>query len=176
MTANLSGAAAEVFCLLVALFGVAKWATGQTAKKTGPEPVKQPIPFSHKFHTAIGLECMQCHKLSPNGEQVSMPTTADCMTCHETIKKESAAIQLLAMYARDKKAIPWVRLYAIPEFVYFSHKKHLDGKIACEACHGAVHTLDVLALEQKLTMKFCLTCHKTRNATTACNGCHQLQL
>jgi hypothetical protein len=176
VTANFSRVAAEVFCLLVAICGTAKFAAGQTAKKTEPEPVKQPIPFSHKVHTAIGLECMQCHTPSGNGEQAGLPTAATCMMCHETIKKDSAAIQLLAFYARDNKPIPWVRLYAIPEFVYFSHKKHLDGKIACEACHGAVRMQDVLALEQKLTMKFCIACHRTRNATTVCNGCHQLQL
>ena len=107
-----------------------------------PKPPEQPIPYSHKQHIANGLTCKDCHTVvqsSPDaGDEMAIPAASKCMTCHRTIKKDSPAIQKLAAYDRDKQPIPWVRIYKLPDFVFFSHQTHLKAGAQCEECHGQV--------------------------------------
>ena len=53
--------------------------------------------------------------------------------------------------------------------------KALYGQ-ACAACHGEVCKQDALAREVKLSMMFCVGCHKARKATVKCNACHTLSM
>ena len=67
---------------------------GQAEKYVPPAP-EQPIPFSHRAHMAKGLDCKGCHPVPEPGDFATIPDTAKCMSCHRTVKKESAAIQRL---------------------------------------------------------------------------------
>jgi hypothetical protein len=96
-----------------------------------------------------------------------------CMQCHSAIKTDSPAIQKLAEYAKDGKAVPWVRIYQIPAWVDFSHRAHLEAKNACEDCHGKVAERDVLYREVTLNMGTCMDCHAGKRAGTQCNFCHE---
>jgi hypothetical protein len=49
-------------------------------------------------------------------------------TCHQSIKKDSPAIQKL------------VRVYKESDFVFFSHRSHLGAGAKCEDCHGQSHS------------------------------------
>ena len=98
------------------------------------------------------------------------------MACHETIKTDSPAIQATAKYAKDGTAIPWVRIYTVPDFVLFSHKTHLDAQLKCEECHGPVSSSDVLAKEKDFSMKTCIGCHRANKAKTGCDVCHKLSM
>src|SRR5215831_8477610 len=60
------------------------------------DPPEQPIPYSHKKHLAMGLKCANCHEMPDPGEMMGIPAVAKCMTCHQTVKKDSPAIQKLA--------------------------------------------------------------------------------
>src|SRR6201987_6223826 len=80
----------------------------------GPE---QPIPYSHKQHLALGLTCKDCHLNPEPGNAMGFPPTSKCMTCHQTIKKDSPAVQKLASFDRSKQEVPWVRVYKVPDFV-----------------------------------------------------------
>ena len=98
-----------------------------------PPPPAQPIPYSHKQHLALGLECKNCHEMPEPGDFAGLPSTGRCMSCHEQVKKESAFIQKLADYHRQVKPIPWARVYRIPDYVFFNHKEHVTrGKATCE--------------------------------------------
>jgi hypothetical protein len=97
-----------------------------TSKYIPPAP-EQPLPFNHKKHLATGLECKECHMMPSPGEKATFPSTAKCMSCHTTIKKDSLPIQRLAEYDKNKEDIPWKRVYRIPEYVFFSHKVHVTG-------------------------------------------------
>jgi hypothetical protein len=143
-------------------------------KETVPMPVKQPLPFSHKQHAKLDLECNSCHPMEGTGRAGELPKAEDCMNCHQTIKKKSPAIQTLASYYKEDKPIPWVRVYKLPDFVFFGHKKHVDSKVDCETCHGPVQTRDTLWREKEISMKSCVDCHKTSRVSTACNLCHEL--
>jgi hypothetical protein len=146
------------------------------AKSDSPKPIQQPIPFSHKKHCDLGLGCDTCHKQGPKGENERIPTAADCMDCHQSIKTGNPDVQSIANYAKGSTPIPWVRIYTVPDFVHFSHKAHLDAKFKCEECHGPVGSQDVLAKEKDFTMKTCIGCHRVNKARTGCDLCHKLSM
>ena len=64
------------------------------------------------------------------------------MSCHQTFKADSPHIEKLAAAAREKKPIPWVRVYRLPAYVYFSHRVHTAAGATCVTCHGPVRERD----------------------------------
>jgi hypothetical protein len=95
------------------------------------------------------------------------------MTCHATIKADSPAIKKLAEYVAQKKPLPWVQIYEVPDYVYFSHRTHVNkAKLDCEACHGPVREREVLTKEKPTSMAACINCHKEKGAPTGCRTCH----
>ncbi|PYV86419.1 MAG: hypothetical protein DMG05_19755, partial [Acidobacteria bacterium] len=100
------------------------------------EAVRQPIPFSHKRHSQAGMKCDACHQKLETGEQLQIPGGAECMRCHQNILKDTAVIQKLGQLEKEGQPLSWTRLYQLPEFVFFSHEKHMNGKVDCETCHG----------------------------------------
>jgi hypothetical protein len=133
----------------------------------------QPIPYSHKQHLALGLECKNCHEMPEPGELMGIPQAATCMTCHRAVKNDSPAIRKLAAFATEKRPIPWARVYQIPSYVEFSHKAHLDAGAICAECHGPVAERDRLAREADISMTGCMNCHRARKASLACTYCHE---
>ncbi len=131
----------------------------------------QPIAYSHKKHVAMGLECKGCHTMPGKGEAATFPAESNCMQCHESVKKESAAIQRLTEYAKKKEPVPWVRVYKLPEYVWFSHKVHTK-EVTCAKCHGDVGSREVLVKEKPIDMNSCMNCHDEHKASNECNFCH----
>jgi hypothetical protein len=140
------------------------------APKYVPSAPQQPIPYSHKVHLAQGLQCANCHKMPEPGDFAELPATAVCMGCHTSIKTDSPAIKTLADYHKREEDVPWARVYRIPDYVFFSHKVHVnEGKATCETCHGPV---DVMRRERDISMATCMDCHRARKASIECNFCH----
>jgi len=139
-----------------------------------PKPTQpQPLPFSHKLHTQFVPDCLDCHKLASDGWTMGFPAEEKCMTCHATIKAESPAIKRLAAFYSAKKPVPWVQIYQVPDYVYFSHRTHLNkAKLDCEVCHGPVRERDVLIKERPTSMQACINCHKEKGAPVSCRTCH----
>jgi hypothetical protein len=137
------------------------------------QSASQPIPFSHKTHFKYMERCVFCHQVqSPDGG-MSFPNEAKCMQCHEAIAVKSPAIQTLARYIQKKKPVPWVQIYQLPDYVYFSHETHAArSKIGCETCHGPVAERDVIAKEKPISMVACIDCHRSSGAPLQCNTCH----
>jgi hypothetical protein len=139
-------------------------------------PPEQPIPFSHKTHVALKLVCDTCHENPDPGNQVTLPGTATCMACHQAIAKEKPAIRKLAQFDHDHKPVPWLRVYAVPAFVYWSHRTHLDAGMKCEVCHGQVDQMDIMTKATNVTtMGGCVECHRQKQAATGCKLCHESQ-
>jgi hypothetical protein len=138
-------------------------------------PPPQPIPFSHKTHAAAGANCVDCHTIQKPGFLAGFPSEATCMGCHSTIKKDSPAIQKLAEFYNAKKPVPWVKIYEVPDFVWFSHERHYRGAhIQCDNCHGPVSERDVVSKEKPTNMNSCVACHEQHKATTDCGACHDI--
>lgn len=152
------------------------FAQGAKAQRGAPKPVVQPVPFSHKRHCEKNIPCSVCHQTATSDETAGLPTADVCMACHQSVASGSPAIRKVAAYARQHKPIPWVRVYRIQDFVFFSHKRHAAANVACAECHGKVCESDVLKQEVKLSMMFCVSCHRARKATVKCNACHTLSM
>ncbi len=161
------GAAALVL-VLGALSGAAR------SEDKAPEP--QPIPFSHKVHAAAGLKCAFCHPIEEPGFSAGLPAESKCMVCHTAVKSDSPDILKLAKAAKAGETIPWVRIYRVPDYVWFSHALHaVDAEIECAACHGPVATREVLVQEKPTSMEFCMDCHAAQKASNGCEVCHLRQ-
>lgn len=146
------------------------------AQDDAPKPIPQPVAFSHKLHAESGVQCARCHTTATTKDQAGIPAAKDCIACHRGFQKEgqadSATLKTLAAY--EQKPIPWVRIYKLPSFVFFSHKAHLKAQATCATCHGEVQTRDVLRQEKSIAMASCIACHRERQASIACNYCHEL--
>lgn len=137
-----------------------------------PAP-EQPIPFSHKLHTANGLACKQCHPIPEPGDFATIPKTSFCMGCHSTIKKESPHIAKLAAFHAEGKRVPWLPVYRVPDWVSFNHRKHVSVEgVSCETCHGPVKEREVLRREREISMASCMDCHRAHRASNECLLCH----
>jgi len=134
---------------------------------------QQPVPYSHKKHLALGLKCGSCHKNADPGEEMGYPAETFCMSCHQAVKTESPHIQKIAAAAKEKKPIPWVRVYRLPAFVYFSHRVHIQAGATCERCHGPVRERDVVTKEVSQDMRSCMACHTSSKARNDCGTCHE---
>ena len=133
----------------------------------------QPIPYSHKQHIALGLVCKNCHENADPGEAMGIPAVAKCMACHRTVAKDKPSIEQLAGFAERNAPVPWVRVYQIPSYVFFSHRAHLESGATCGNCHGPVEERDVLRRETDISMGGCMSCHKEKKAPNDCNFCHE---
>jgi hypothetical protein len=140
-------------------------------------PPAQPLPFSHKTHTAEAkLKCEDCHTAPAKfGEEVGMPATGKCMACHVIVAKDKPAIQELAGFAAEKKPIRWARVFQLKDFVFFDHLFHQMNGAKCADCHGPVAEREVTADElAATTMAFCQSCHSRTHAALGCRTCHEL--
>lgn len=83
---------------------------------------------------------------------------------------------------RQPRAIPWVRVHNLPDFVYFDHRAHLAAGVACRECHGPVETMERVRQVADLSMGWCVNCHREATArgvagravraSTDCATCH----
>jgi hypothetical protein len=139
-----------------------------------PKGPAQPISFSHKRHAEASIRCNMCHPNAAKAERAGLPTASQCMLCHASIAKDSSDVRKLDAFDKDKKVIPWARVYQLPDFVFFSHAMHVNRKISCAECHGQVEQRDTLATEVTHNMKTCMACHSARGASNKCHVCHEL--
>ena len=139
--------------------------------------IAQPLAFNHKIHIEnASLNCKDCHLNVETMARASIPTLEVCQTCHsgEPISKSSVEKEVLR-YVAEKKEIPWVQIYSVPDQVYFSHRRHVKiGGLECSSCHGNVAALMTSVSSQALpvTMKNCIDCHKQHKVTNDCLACH----
>jgi hypothetical protein len=161
-------------CMLLGALLTGTIAIRAQAPITPPVPgPEQPIPYSHKTHVSRGLECRMCHVNPDDGKLMTFPATATCMGCHKTIAADRPAIQKLTALAASGTPIPWVRVYQMPDYVYWKHGTHLKAGVTCVECHGAVGEHDVTTRETNVsTMIGCVDCHNKKQAFTDCGDCH----
>ena len=135
---------------------------------------KQPIPFSHRFHTSTKkLSCLVCHPGVLRGARAEIPPLETCMLCHERIITAYPAIADLGSHYRDRKPVEWVRIAKVPDFVFFNHHMHVRNGIDCGACHGNIKSMDRIVPVHEFTMGFCVECHKKHAASRDCYTCHR---
>jgi len=160
--------------LMVAAVVIRVAAQQEPPPAVGAAP-RQPLAFNHRAHITLNLKCAECHPTASEGRAAGMPPESLCMSCHVSVKAESPAVVALAGFFKKKEPVPWTRLYRLPDFVSFSHKRHISkAHVACSACHGEVKTLDVLTKEKSIGMQSCMACHDKRKANNNCDACHAI--
>ena len=149
----------------------------------GYEPV-QPIAYSHRLHAGeYAIDCLFCHYAATESRMAAIPDAETCMKCHREVLKESPEVQKIAAAVETGRPIEWIRVTDMPDFVYFNHSRHVSKRVACEICHGPVETMERVRQESRMTMGWCLECHRAWttdpppgiapvNASVECSVCH----
>lgn len=135
---------------------------------------EQPIPFNHKKHAGDNhIPCLYCHAQADNSRHATVPSMNICMNCHSVVRTDSPLIQKLTETYKSGEAFEWVKVHDLPDFVYFSHKRHLAKEIDCAECHGDVASMTRIKQVKPLNMGFCVDCHRKKEAPQDCYVCHQ---
>lgn len=124
--------------------------------------VEQPIAFSHKLHAGDKkIPCQYCHAYAKISPVAGVPSVQTCMGCHQLVAVRKPEIRKLAAYWQQRRPIPWERIHTLPDFVYFSHKRHIRAGLQCQECHGPVETMEVVQVAERFPrlMGQCLSCH-----------------
>jgi mono/diheme cytochrome c family protein len=164
-----------------------------------PGAPPQPIFFSHLVHAgSFKIDCQYCHADARRSEYAGLPSVERCMGCHKIIgAQDNPEIRKIHGYWERREAIPWVRVFKVPEFTHFPHKPHVRAGLACQGCHGPVERMRVVGAQTgpnlandlmrlvgfrppppALSMGWCVDCHRTQNATRGtrapldCISCH----
>ena len=143
----------------------------------------QPILFSHKIHAGDNqIPCQTCHSYTEVSSHPGIPSVKKCMGCHSYVAGRDVEytteggqkinirqeINKVKGYWRRQEPIPWVKVTGmygsgssgLPDYVHFSHKRHIKRGFDCSTCHGEVEKMDVVRKAKDLTMGFCISCHE----------------
>ncbi len=132
------------------------------------------IPFDHVIHAGqAAIPCLSCHLYADKSPVAGIPSGKKCMGCHKFVAKEKPGVKLLAERVEEGRPLRWVRVFDLPDFIYFSHRMHVRAKVECRECHGDVAAMKVVRQERQFTMGRCLGCHEERKASRDCVACHK---
>ena len=122
---------------------------------------QQPVPFSHRHHVGeLGIDCRYCHVTVEKSSFAGIPPTQTCMTCHSQIWTNASMLEPVRASYRTNTSLNWVRVNALPDFVYFDHSIHINKGIGCTTCHGPVGDMPLTYRAGTLYMSWCLDCHR----------------
>lgn len=138
--------------------------------------------------------CMNCHRLvtAPLG---ALRAEDELATQQKRTPRLIVSAELQKLYdalglnanrepdpSRTPRPIAWIRVYRLPDFVYFDHRAHVTAGVACQECHGAVEAMERVRQVTDLSMGWCVNCHRQVNrtgvngkpvyASTDCVTCH----
>ena len=125
--------------------------------------------------------CMNCHKSiyeykgnpeGPSAEDLANGYTNEFYTGE--IKKLYKAVgwdEENQKYTGETRAVEWVRVHNLPDFVYFNHSQHVSvAGIECQTCHGPIEEMEIVSQFAPLTMGWCVNCHKETNVNVEGNA------
>jgi hypothetical protein len=138
----------------------------------------QPIEFSHTVHaTDNEIPCLHCHIYADKTPVAGVPSVAKCIGCHNSLPdvREGPEILKLNVYWENSEPIPWIKVHDVPDFVHFTHKRHIKADIECQECHGPVETMDRVTRVETLRMPWCVDCHTVNEVEHGrdCWTCHK---
>jgi len=149
------GAVAATVLTLICSANATSWITyAGVAREQNP-------PFSHKHHVAgLGIDCRYCHFTVEDASFAGIPPTKTCMTCHSQVWVDAPILEPVRESYRTDRALEWIRVHDLPDFVYFDHSIHVAKGVGCTTCHGPVDQMPLMWRENTLNMAWCLDCHR----------------
>jgi Cytochrome c7 and related cytochrome c len=125
------------------------------------EFIEQPVQFSHLHHVGDdGIDCRYCHTSVETSAFAGIPPTKTCMNCHSQIFATAPILEPVRSSYREDRALRWIRVHDLPDFVFFNHSVHIKKGVGCETCHGRVDRMPLTLQENSLQMEWCLDCHR----------------
>lgn len=121
----------------------------------------QPVAYNHAQHAGeLGIDCRYCHNTVEKAAFAAIPPTATCMNCHKLIGAKSD--KLLKVRESDASGDPihWIKVHDLPDYVYFNHSAHVTRGVSCVECHGRVDRMEQVTQVERLSMGWCLECHR----------------
>lgn len=140
-------------------------------------PTGDSISFSHYVHTKEHkIKCRNCHRGVFTQDRAGIPNVKLCAVCHsKLLNPKSLKEKTVYEYVKKNKTIKWNIYYHVPDYVLFSHRRHVKlGKLDCTDCHGDMREQMSPDLKNvsPVKMKFCFNCHEEKKITTDCGNCH----
>ena len=159
---NIAKASIAVAVVLAAVAGYAYTQIARSSYLTNRYLERQqPVQFSHKHHVGDdGIDCRYCHAGVEKSGTSSVPAAQTCMNCHSTIKTQSPLLEVVRQSYQTGDPVPWVKIHAVPDYVYFNHSVHVNRGVSCVECHGKVNEMKVVHQDQPHSMSWCLDCHR----------------
>lgn len=154
----------------------------------------QPINYSHELHAGkYKINCLYCHTGADKSKQATIPSASTCMNCHMHVTASKnydgqVSPEIQKIYdavgwdatkkaydpTKTQKPIKWVRIHNLPDLAYFNHAQHVKvGKVECQACHGPIETMKVVAQQSSLQMGWCINCHREAKVDVANNDYYE---
>ncbi len=138
---------------------------------------QQPIIYSHEQHvTELEMECLDCHTRAKIAARATIPNIEVCGDCHSDTETDNVEERKVGQYVIDGKRIPWRQVHRVPDYAYFSHRRHVAlGEIECSTCHGDVANMKTPFVRpfRPIKMSWCISCHEKRSVTNDCTACHR---
>jgi hypothetical protein len=161
---------------IVLLAGASGYVAGRAIFRP-VEQVAQPIEFSHQKHVEeAGIECSLCHEFYETSAHSGLPSLTTCMQCHEEPDPNRPEIRKIQDLAAAGQNDVFKKLFRLADHVYYSHRRHVKlAKLPCETCHGAIAKSSAPPRTPmvRITMDFCVDCHRRQNAAVDCTRCHR---
>jgi hypothetical protein len=139
--------------------------------------VVQPVEFSHRVHAGEHqIPCQYCHEYARRSRSAGVPPMQRCIGCHRQEGADAEAIAPARQPWMSTTQLPfqvvWNRVYALPDFVRFTHRPHIRAGVPCQHCHGPVERMDRIEPVGEINMGFCISCHTERGVSKDCSLCH----
>jgi len=141
------------------------------------------VPFSHRLHLGVGLDCIDCHTAAATSTKVEdnlLPAKATCLQCHEyagTPAPPAVRVSKFshALHLRIGNVAPYIAS-AIDHQNYLQPpgdiRRHLNSRNPCQACHRGLEESDQVTRAALPQMADCLVCHSDIQAPFSCEDCH----
>jgi hypothetical protein len=141
------------------------WYGGSPATTDVGYAPAQPVPYSHALHAGeLGIDCRYCHNTVEVAAHAAVPPTQTCMNCHTNIRRTSPKLVAVRESNATGLPVPWVRVHDLPDYVYFNHSAHVMRGVGCVECHDRIDKMEVVYQAKKLSMGWCLDCHRNPDA------------
>ncbi len=121
----------------------------------------QPVAYNHYLHAEqLGIDCRYCHTYVDQSGHANVPDAATCMNCHSYVKSDSPQLEPVRVSYETGEPVEWVRIHAMPDYVFFNHAVHVNRGVSCVDCHGNVNEMEVVWHDKPMSMAWCLDCHR----------------
>ncbi len=114
--------------------------------------------------------CMNCHSVIDGEKSNSQFMKTEIEKLYKILDFDP----ITQTYGNNTTSIEWIKIHNLPDFAYFNHSQHVNlgseaikklyglksDEAVCYACHGKIDSMNEVYQAEKLTMGWCIECHK----------------